>query len=78
MSSNKDYNLETLIKALPLEKTHDFIQFRTTFMNNFDFERVRELASTQQIKRTGSRTTAWKVSFFTPLALIPPLNSLAP
>ncbi len=39
--------LESLIKTLPIEKTSDFISFRTTFMNNFDFERVRELARSQ-------------------------------
>ena len=36
--------LEKLAKEIPVDKTLDFIQFRTTFINNYDFERVRELA----------------------------------
>lgn len=52
---------EKMAKALPVEKTLDFIQFRTTFVNNYDFERVRELSQSLQIKRTGSRSTSWKV-----------------
>lgn len=38
-------NIETLIKSLPVDKSLDFIQFRTTFVNNYDFERVQELAA---------------------------------
>jgi hypothetical protein len=37
-------SLEKLAKSLSIDKTLDFIQFRTTFVNNYDFERVRELA----------------------------------
>lgn len=40
-----DELLEPLLKSLPLEKTSDFIQFRNTFLTNFDFERIKELAS---------------------------------
>ena len=54
-------NLEKHCKSLELEKTLDFIQFRATYVNNFDFDRIRELTKNQQIKRTGSRSTTWKV-----------------
>ena len=57
-----ELSLEYLIKSIPLERTLDFIQFRTTFINNYDFEKVKELAKSTQIKRTGSRTTSWKVN----------------
>ena len=33
--------LEDLVKTLNVERTFDFIQFKTTFMNHFDFDRVR-------------------------------------
>ena len=62
MKNQNIANIETLIQNLPVEKTLDFIQFRTTFVNNYDFEKVQELAASLQIKRTGSRSTAWKVS----------------
>eukprot|EP00347_Sterkiella_histriomuscorum_P021447 403333944 len=55
-------NLESLSKHLNLEKSLDFIQFKTSFIDNFDFERLTELARGQLIKRTGSRSATWKVS----------------
>jgi len=55
---------QTSVYSLPIERTLDFIQFRTTFINNYDFERIREYARDAQIKRTGSRTTCWKVRSF--------------
>ena len=36
-------NLESLSKQLNLEKSLDFIQFKTSFIDNFDFERLTEL-----------------------------------
>lgn len=42
-----DISIATLASLLPLDKTLDFIQFRTTYLNNFDFEKARDLAKTQ-------------------------------
>ena len=53
--------LEELGKLLNLEKTLDLIQFRSTFLSNFDFGKVRELSANPNSKRTGSRSTSWKV-----------------
>lgn len=39
--------LEDLGKELNLEKTLDLIQFRSTFLNNFDFGKVRDLCTNQ-------------------------------
>ena len=59
-------SLDSLIKSLDLTKTLDFIQFKSTFANHFDFERIQQLASDMHIKRVGSRSTYWKVlPFFT-------------
>ncbi len=41
-----DNTIENLARNLPLDKTLDFIQFRTTYLNNFDFEKARDLAKT--------------------------------
>ena len=53
--------LENLAKSLPVEKTLDFIQFRSAFINHYDFEKVRDMAQSSQTTRTGSRSTSWKV-----------------
>ena len=42
---HKQVNFELLIKQFNLDKTLDFIQFRSTYINNFDFERITELAA---------------------------------
>eukprot|EP00347_Sterkiella_histriomuscorum_P003581 403363737 len=63
-------NLESLSKHLNLEKSLDFIQFKTSFIDNFDFERLTELARGQLIKRTGSRSATWKMM----LGVIPNIN----
>ena len=42
-SSGKTF--EELSKQLNLDKTLDLIQFRSTFLNNFDFGKVRELCA---------------------------------
>ena len=39
--------LESHLRNLNLDKTLDLIQFRTSFITNFDFDRVRELAMNQ-------------------------------
>ena len=40
----------------------DFIHFRTTFFNSYDFEVLKEIAQTSEVvERTGSRSTTWKV-----------------
>jgi len=50
-----------LWRELSQERTLEFVPFRATFLNNFDFERVVQLARDSQIARTGSRVTTWKV-----------------
>ena len=42
---HKQVNFELLIKQFNLDKTLDFIQFRSNYINNFDFERITELAA---------------------------------
>ena len=56
------FKLEEWAKELGIDRTLDFIQFRNVFGNNYEFERVRELIGSLQVKRTGSRSTCWKVS----------------
>jgi hypothetical protein len=39
-----------------------FINFRTAFFNNYDFEAVQEAARNGEIvNKTGSRVTTWKL-----------------
>ena len=53
--------VEDYSKDIHFDKTVDYIQFKQTFCNNFDFDHIKELAKSQQIRRTGSRITSWKV-----------------
>ena len=60
-------DLEELLYTLPTARQQsmrdrDFIQFRTTFFNNYDFQLVKDTARKMQtLERTGSRSTTWKV-----------------
>ena len=57
---------EALLEKLPTRRENhrrdrDFIQFRTTFFNNYDFQVLRDTARQVKIlERTGSRSTSWK------------------
>lgn len=43
-------------------RDRDFIQFRTTFFNNYDFQVLRDTArQIETLDRTGSRSTTWKL-----------------
>ena len=70
--------IQLLQSELNTERTRDFIQFRTCFINNYDFEKVVELARTNQIKRTGSRTTTWKVLKFILIILLQLILGILP
>jgi len=42
---HKQVNFELLTKQFNLDRTLDYIQFRSTYINNFDFEKITDLAS---------------------------------
>jgi hypothetical protein len=55
-------SLEQLAKKLNLDKTQDFMTFKSIFFTAYDFEKIKSLARQLNVKRTGSRSATWKVS----------------